>query len=284
MLRFLPPLHPTALLATLLLWSVTPAFAAVEEPIELADDPFQITDPIAAKPGAAEAAFVGAYERARRGSVRNTGAVETQLSMGVVPGLELRIGQVGAYGNLETRRKLGTVSDALTPSEDGGQAAWGGSTRIGALYEFSDGRGGYPAVAGLMRLRTLYGPGKPAYEAETMALIGRTFPFGQQAIGTHLNIGWASRLEPQPGERPNRYLVNASIGQAVSPVTALVLTYAREQQERGDRDYSLIQAGVRHRLRGDRFVLGLAAGFGTTRDTPRYQLAFALQWQLSDAR
>ncbi|WP_201445414.1 hypothetical protein [Belnapia sp. F-4-1] len=255
--------------------------AAVEEPIELADDPFQITDPIAAKPGAAEAAFVGAYERARQGSVRNTGAAETQLSMGVVPGLELRIGQVGAYGNLETRRKLGTVSDDLGSSDNGGQAAWGGSTRIGALYEFSDGRGGYPAIAGLMRIRTLYGRGKPAYETEAVALIGRTFPFGQQAIGTHLNIGWVARLEPQSGERPNRYLLNASVGQAISPATALVLTYAREQQERGDRDYSLIQAGLRHRLPGGRVVLGIAAGFGTTRDTPRYQLAVALQWQLS---
>ena len=74
------------------------------------------------------------------------------------------------------------------------------------------------------------------------------------------------------------------VGQVVSPTPALVLTYAREKQERGTRDDSPIQAGVRHRLRGDRFVLGLAAGFGTTRDTPRYQLAFALQWQLSDAR
>ncbi|MBL6081193.1 hypothetical protein JMJ56_24650 [Belnapia sp. T18] len=134
-----------------------------------------------------------------------------------------------------------------------------------------------------MRIRTLYGCGKPAYETEAVALIGRTFPFGQQAIGTHLNIGWVARLEPQFGERPNRYLLNASVGQAISPTTALVLTYAREQQERGDRDYSLLQAGVRHRLQGGRFVLGLAAGVGTTRDTPRYQFAVALQWQLSGA-
>ncbi|WP_043342597.1 hypothetical protein [Belnapia moabensis] len=283
MCRLLPQNCAGALLAAMYFLSAAPAAAAVEEPIELADDPFQITDPVAAKPGAAEAAFIGAYERARQGSVRNTGAVETQLSMGVVPGLELRIGQVGAYGNLETRRKLGTVSDGLGPSQDGGQVAWGGATRIGALYEFSDGRGGYPAIAGLIRIRTLYGPGKPAYETEAVALIGRTFPFGQQAIGTHLNIGWVARLEPQFGERPNRYLVNASVGQALSPATALVLTYAREQQERGDRDYSLIQAGVRHRLSGGRAVLGLAAGFGTTRDTPRYQVAVALQWQLGDA-
>ncbi|MBL6081194.1 hypothetical protein JMJ56_24655 [Belnapia sp. T18] len=120
MCRLRPRNCAAALLALMQFSSAAPLVAAVEEPIELADDPFQITDPVAAKPGAAEAAFIGAYERARQGSVRNTGAAETQLSMGVVPSLELRIGQVGAYGNLETRRKLGTVSDDLGSSDNGG--------------------------------------------------------------------------------------------------------------------------------------------------------------------
>ena len=43
------------LLALLLAASVK----AQEEPIELTDDPFEISDPIAAAPGSAEAAFVG---------------------------------------------------------------------------------------------------------------------------------------------------------------------------------------------------------------------------------
>ena len=52
---------------------------------------------------------------------------------------------------------------------------------------------------------------------------------------------------------------------------------AREQQE---RDFSLIQAGIRHRLTGSRAVVGLAAGAGIGRDSPSFQLAFAVQWDL----
>ena len=42
--------------------------------------------------------------------------------MGVVPGLELRLGQTGAYGNVESRRKLGTVTDLSGSSDDAGRA------------------------------------------------------------------------------------------------------------------------------------------------------------------
>ena len=86
-----------------------------------------------------------------------------------------------------------------------------------------------------------------------------------------------ARIDPLPGERPNRYFVNASVGQAVTPNTALVATYAREQQERGQRDFSLVQVGLRQRLPGGRTVLGLAVGIGTNRDSPRYEVAFAVQ-------
>jgi hypothetical protein len=108
--RLLPALAHAAVLLPLLAVAVRSAVAQ-DEPIELADDPFEITDPIATPPGAAEIGFVGSYERARRGRVRDTGGVEAELEMGIAPGLELRLGQTGAYGNLETRRKLGTVTD-----------------------------------------------------------------------------------------------------------------------------------------------------------------------------
>lgn len=278
--RLLPALAHAAVLLPLLMVAVRPAVAQ-DEPIELADDPFEITDPIATAPGAAEIGFVGSYERARRGRVRDTGGVEAELEMGIVPGLELRLGQTGAYGNLETRRKLGTVTDLSGSSDDAGRALWGGATRFGALYQLSDGRGGLPAVGLLGRVRTLYGPGRTGYETEAVALVGKTLRGGERPLGLHVNLGWVARIDPQPGERPNRFLVNASVGQAVSRDTALVLTYAREQQERGDRDYSVVQAGIRHRLQSGT-VLGLAAGAGTTRDSPSFQIAFAVQWQLSE--
>ncbi|WP_211259483.1 hypothetical protein [Belnapia moabensis] len=278
--RFLPALAHAVVLLPLFV-AVVPSAVAQDEPIELADDPFEITDPIAAPPGAAEVGFVGSYERARRGRVRDTGGVEAEFEMGLVPGLELRLGQTGAYGNLETRRKLGTVADLSGSTDDAGRALWGGATRLGALYQLSDGRSGSPAVGLLGRVRTLYGPGRTGYETEAVALIGKTFRERDRPLGLHVNLGWVARIDPQPGERPNRFLINASVGQAVSRDTALVLTYAREQQERGDRDYSIVQAGIRHRLQSGT-VLGLAAGAGTNRNSPNFQIAFAVQWQLSE--
>jgi hypothetical protein len=268
-------------LSGLLLLGTSPA-AGQDEPIELADDPFEITDPIAAAPGSAEIGFTGVYERARRGRVRGTGAGDVEMEFGVAPRLELRLGQSGAYGNLETRRRLGTIPELTEGPAETERARWGGETRLGALYQLSEGRGAAPAVGLLGRVRTLYGPGRTAYEAEGVVLIGKTIVRGPLPFGAHVNLGWTTRLDPQPGERTNRYLFNVSLGQAVSNDTALVVTYARSQQERGDRDYSLVQAGFRHRLPGGRAVIGLAAGAGLTRDSPRFQIALALQWTLSE--
>jgi hypothetical protein len=98
-----PPLY---LLAPPLLLSAAAPAAAQEEPITLADDPFEITDPVAAPPGEAEMAVVGSYTRARRGRVRDTAGGDTELELGVAPRFSLRLGQTGAYGNLDVRRRL----------------------------------------------------------------------------------------------------------------------------------------------------------------------------------
>ncbi len=277
------PHAAAALLAPLLLLCAAAPAAAQDEPITLADDPFEVTDPEAAPPGGAELAFVGTYTRARLGRVRDTGGVETELELGVAPRLSFRVGQVGAYGNLEVRRRLGFGSDATDAGDDGGRRPfWGGSTRIGALYQLAGERGALPAVALLGRARTIYGPGKTSYETDAVALFGKTLtgPWGRP-IGVSLNLGGVARIDPLPGERPNRYLLNASVGQAIAHDTALVATYAREQQERGQRDFSLVQIGVRQRLPGGRAVVGLAAGVGTNRDSPRFEIGFAVQWLFS---
>jgi hypothetical protein len=280
--RFLPRVIGAALLTPPLLLSAAAPAAAQEEPITLADDPFEITDPIAAPPGEAELAVVGSYTRARRGRVRDTGGSDTELELGIAPRLSLRLGQTGAYGNLDVRRRLGFASAAEGPdrADEGGERAyWGGSTRFGALYQIAAERGAVPAVGLLARARMIYGPGRPAYETDVAALFGKTFTgVGGLPFGLNLNLGWVARIDPLPGERPSRTFVNASVGQAVRFDTALVATYAREQQERGQRDFSLVQLGVRHRLPNGRTVLGLAAGMGTNRDSPRFELAFALQW------
>jgi len=279
-----------AVLATLLLLLLSAAAlpaAAADEPITLADDPFEITDPIAAPPGEVELAAVGSYTRALRGRVRGTAGVDSELEIGVAPRLSLRMGQIGAYGNLEVRRRLGFAVQGQgadigaggdTASDSVQQSYWGGATRFGVLYQLTEERGAMPTIGVLGRGRVIYGPGRPAYETDLVALFGKTFtPTGKLPAGLNLNLGWVARIDPLPGERANRFFVNASVGQALTRDTALVATYAREQQERDQRDFSLVQVGLRQRLPGGRTVLGLAVGFGTNQDSPRYEVAFAVQ-------
>ena len=266
--------------------------AAQEEPITLADDPFEITDPVTAPPGEAEQSVVGSYARAPRGPVRDTAGAATELEVGVAPRLSLRFGQIGDYGNLEVRRRLGFASGEIGGAGDGtDQPAWGGATSFGALYQISEERDILPTTGLLGRVRMIYGPGRPAYETDIVALfgktmtgLGRTVAGVELPLGVNLNLGWVARLDPLPTERANRYFVNASVGQTVSLNTALVATYALEQQEPDQRPFSLIQLGVRHRLPSERTVVGVAGGVGTNRDSPAFAFAFALQWALNVGR
>ncbi len=261
------------------------ATAAQDEPITLADDPFEVTDPHATPPGEAAYSVVGSYERAPTGRVRSTWGAETELSYGVAPNLDVRIGQTGAYGNLDVRRRLGTVSnDVGGDGSEQERAALGGTTRLGALYQLTDESTAMPIVGLLGRVRSLYGPGGTAYESEATALFGKTLIGGARPLGVSLNVGAVYRFDPAPGERTTRYLVNASAGQALTRDTALVITYAREQQEKGQPDYSLVQVGVRHRLRDQRAILGAAVGFGLNRNTPQFQVALAVQWELGASK
>ena len=272
--------------ATILLTTLTHSRVSLaeDESITLADDPFEVTDPHATPLGETNLSLIGSYERASRGRVRSTLGAETELSTGVAPNLDFRIGQSGAYGNLDIRRRLGTVAiDPSGAAEEQTRAAFGGTSRVGALYQLMEEQAALPAVGLLGRVRALYGPGRVAYVTEATALCGKTLIGGERPVVISLNLGWIARLNPQPIERANRYLLNASIGKAISRDTALVATYAHEQQERGDRDFQLVQVGVRHRLRDRRATLGFAAGFGLNRDSPQFQLSAAVQWELGSA-
>jgi hypothetical protein len=261
------------------------ASRAQDEPITLADDPFEVSDPHATSPGEANFSIVGSYERAATGRVRGTAGAETELSYGVAPKLDVRVGQTGAYGNLDIRRRLGTVSaDTPGSSEGSDRANLGGTTRLGALYQLTDESGAMPIIGLLGRVRALYGPGGTAYETEGTALFGKTLKSGELPLGVSLNLGGVYRFDPALGERATRYLINASVGQAISRDTALVATYAREQQELGQPDYSLVQIGARHRLRNQRAIVGVAVGFGLNRNTPQLQLAVAIQWEFDGTR
>jgi hypothetical protein len=94
----------------------------------------------------------------------------------VTPGLSFRIGQQGAYGNLQTRRRLDSADSSETTS--GAAPVWGGATRIGALYQIAEDRGLQPAIGVLGRVRTVYGPGGTAYEGDVVALVGKSVGSG----------------------------------------------------------------------------------------------------------
>ncbi|MCJ2040391.1 hypothetical protein MKK55_15770 [Methylobacterium sp. J-059] len=266
------------------LTSIAPAYAQ-DDPITLADDPFEVSDPHATSPGESTFSIGGSYERAATGRVRGTAGAESELSYGVAPKLDVRIGQTGAYGNLDIRRRLGTVSADVPGSTEGGtKANLGGTTRLGALYQITDESKVMPIVGLLGRVRALYGPGGTAYETEGTLLFGKTLRSGELPLGVSLNLGGVYRFDPAPGERTTRALLNASVGQAISTDTALVATYAREQQELGQPNYSLVQVGARHRVKSQRAILGVAVGFGLNRNTPQLQLAVAIQWEFGGAR
>jgi hypothetical protein len=250
--------------------------AAQAEQMTLADDPFEITDPRPADPGAAELSTVGIYERTRRGGYRNTFALDSELQLGVVRNLEIRTGSLGAYGNLGTRGRPAT-SESNGETDNSGPA-WGGMTRLGALYQISDGSGVLPVASILGRVRVVYGAGTPSHEGDVVALFGKTLGSGPRALGINLNVGGTTRFHPMPGERQNQYSFTAAIGQSISLNSAVVLAYARRQQERHERDFSLVQLGLRYRLSGDGPIVGFGVGAGTNRDTPAVQVSLAVQW------
>ena len=180
--------------------AVAPA-AAGDEPITLADDPFEITDPVAAPPGEAEAAAVGSYTRARRGRVRGTAGLESELEIGVAPRLSLRLGQIGAYGNLEVRRRLGfavqgtgaDVGAGGDASSDSVERAYrGGATRLGALYQVAEERGAVPTIGVLGRGRVIYGPGRPTRRTSSpcSARPSRPPAAGCRPASTGTSAGW----------------------------------------------------------------------------------------------
>jgi hypothetical protein len=273
----------SALAVTLFFALLLPGIAtAQDEPITLADDPFEVTDPNATPVGEPVLGLASSYERAPSGRVRNTYGAETEIGVGIAPGLDLRIGQSGAYGNLDIGRRLGTIaSDQAESVMRAGRGELGGVTQLGSLYQLSKEQGAVPAVGLLGRVRALYGPDGTAYETDAVALFGKTLVGGERPLGVSLNAGLISRINPGSSDRPRRYLVNVSVGQAISRDTAVVASYAREQQERGDQDFSLAQIGLRHRLRNQKAIVGVAVGFGLNRDTPQYQVAVAVQWEIN---
>lgn len=269
----------TAPLLALLL-PVPAAAQGQEPPIALSDDPFQVTSPRAAAPGAMSLAAAGFYNRSRIGSFPYTVGTDTTLTVGVARNLDLRFGATGDYGGLEGRRRF-----ALGLGGGSGEgSSLAGGPFIGSLYQVAEERGALPAIGVLGYARVIYGPQKPDHQAEFSVAVGKTLLGKERPLGVNLNLGAVARLDPADGQRPNLYFGGVAVGQTLTHDTALVASYVRQQQSRGQLDLSVFEVGVRHRLAGSKVVLGLVAGAGLNRSSPRFDVGFALLWQLSDGK
>jgi hypothetical protein len=73
--------------------------------------------------------------------------------------------------------------------------------------------------------------------------------------------------------------VTLGYSQLVGERTALIADVLRESQERGQRDATILEAGLRHQVaRG--IILGGALGAGIGRDSPSFRAIVSVQFSL----
>ncbi|WP_270938960.1 hypothetical protein [Falsiroseomonas oryzae] len=252
-----------AALALLALALALPA-RAEEEP--LLEDPPGLVGVEPTAPGGATLTLGGGYERARNGRARDTYIGGLEAELGQVDGLDLRVQQAVAYG-----RAAPSDPEATAPS-------WGGATQLGLRWRLMEGSGPLPSVGVWGALSTAYGRSRPTEDATLLALLAWRLREGERPIALTANLGGSFRLDPEPGERPAGYELSAGLAFGVARDTSLGLSYARIQQDRGERDANLVQAGVWHRLAERGPILGVVAGAGIGRDSPSLLAGITLKF------
>lgn len=254
------PLHRSIVAALLIL--LAPSAQAQREPLRpVIDVPFGVSDAFGNDPGELDLEGGFRYQRGRGSGGLDSFRVAPEVQLGVFRGLEIGIGLTDSFGNSTEARRGGTID-------------------LGGLYQFTEAWGALPALAISGGASLPYGPGGQAAETELAAVASWTTGRGPGALGLHLNAGWLARPSPAAGDRPDRYRFAAALVGVVGPDTALAATYAREQQERGERDLNLVEIGARHRLT-ESLTLGLAGGFGVGRDSPRFQILAGFEYGFS---
>lgn len=243
------------------------ADARAEEP--LLEDPVGVLGVTPVSPGGFTVTLGAAWERARSGSQRDSFGGGLEAEAGLVRGLDLRFQQFGLYG-----RAAPYNDEATAPS-------WGGETRLGLRWQILEEGEWLPAFGVFGAVSTAYGRSRPATDLEATALFGKTLLGGARPVALLVNAGWAERLNPEPGERPGRYQLSAGIAHALALNTSVALSVERNQQDRGDQDQTLVQAGLWHRL-GSGPILGAGIGFGIGRDSPSLVLGATVKWVLGD--
>lgn len=244
--------------------------AAAQQPEPLLEDPVGLTGVEPVSPGSYTITFSGSWERARSGRRPNTYGGGIEAEIGLVRGLDLLIQQLGSYG------RAAPYGDETTAPN------WGGESQAGLRWQLLEEGDWTPSFGVFGAVGTAYGQSRPATDLGALALFGKTLLGGARPVALLLNAGWTQRLDPEPGERAGRYLFAGGLAHSISQDSSVALSVERQQQDHGEQDQTLVQAGLSHQLGGGGPILGLGAGFGIGRDSPSFVLGLTATWTIGD--
>jgi hypothetical protein len=269
------PQEMAAMAWTLMRWAWLPvaasllaaAPAAAEETEPLLEDPVGVLGVAPTPLGGFTLTLAALYDRARNGANRDTWSGGLEAEAGVFRGADLRFSQLVGYG-----------AAAPYPA-DPDTRVWGGASRLGLRWQLLEQDGLVPAVGVFGAVTTAYGETSiPSQSGELNLLVASTVLDGPRPVALYLNAGVSTLFEPQPGERPNRYQFAAGIAHSLAQDTSVALSYALNQQDRGERDQNLVALGLWHRLGGSGPILGAAVGAGIGNDSPAFFAGLSAKW------
>ncbi len=220
--------------------------------------PFATEDAFPQERGELQVQGTAQYDRTRRGT--DLLELSPALQWGVAPGVELRLFSEYRFGNASDANR-GTV----TP---------------GIFLQLTEERGPLPALAVIGEVEAPLGPGDRGTVLLLTAAASRTTGRGPGSWGLHLNAAWLTRPDPGLEERRDRYRFSGAVTHVVARDTSLVAEYVHERQEIGERDLSLVQAGLRQRF-GEDTTFGVLVGAGLNNDSPRFRIRLGVEVNLN---
>jgi len=223
--------------------------------------PVQLRDAYPIARNSIEAQGLLRYDRARSGNGRDALRLEPRIEWGA-----FRNGQVSfrvpyTVGNSEDRSGRGFAGAGLLYNLNQEGVLLPAFALEGEVAERFGGRGGTGTETTLWGIAT-----------KTLG--------GYRLRRASLNVGWVHRFDPAPEERRDQYVIVVGYHQAIGPDATIVLDYVRQQQERGERDANIVEAGIRYQL-DPLTVLSFGVGAGIGRDSPRYRAVIGIQRTLS---
>ncbi|MBY0330919.1 MAG: hypothetical protein K2X49_09625 [Acetobacteraceae bacterium] len=223
--------------------------------------PLQLRDAYPITRGSIEAQGLFRYDRGRSGDGRDAYRLEPRIEWGAFRNGQVTFRVPYTAGNSEARSGRGFAG-------------------AGLLYNFNQERIFLPAFALEGEVAQRFGGrGGTGTETTLWGIATKTIG-GYRVRRISLNLGWIHRFDADPDERRNQYVFVAGYHQAIGPDTTLVLDYVRRQQERGERDANILEAGLRYQL-DPRTVLSAGVGAGIGRDSPAVRVVFGIQHNLS---